>query len=148
MQSRPLAPIVGGTVGVAMIAFGVISAIGESDDTKPLELGTWLVGVNLVHDLIAVPIVLAVAWFVHRFAPTPFKAPVLWALAASVIFIVFGWPFVAGYGRNPGVPSLLNRNYGAGLAAYLVVIWMIAVIWSLVGWRLTHSNRDSTELMS
>jgi hypothetical protein len=39
---------------------------------------------------------------------------------------------VLGYGRDPSIPSLLNRNYGAGLAAALAVVWAGVAMWLAV----------------
>ena len=41
-------------------------------------------------------------------------------------------------GRNETVPSLLDRNYATGLAAYVAAIWFLALIWIAVR-RARHS---------
>ena len=45
----------------------------------------------------------------------------------SAVLVAIAWPFVRGYGRRSGNPSLLPRNYAVGLAAYLAVIWIVAL---------------------
>ncbi|HLM63340.1 MAG TPA: hypothetical protein VK306_03495 [Acidimicrobiales bacterium] len=44
-------------------------------------------------------------------------------------------PFVRGYGRNAGVPSLLPRNYATGLLAALALTWLLAASWIALGRR-------------
>lgn len=126
---------VGLAVGGPVIAFGVAGAVGDAASTHPAELARWVVGGALVHDLVLAPIVLAVSWLVGRVgrgrARRPALGPLRWAMATSAVLVLFAWPFVRGYGRNPGVPSLLNRDYGAGLAAYLVAVWAVAAIAAL-----------------
>jgi hypothetical protein len=56
-----------------------------------------------------------------------------WALATSVVLALFAWPFVLGDGRSATVPSLLPRNYGRGLLAYVAAVWLLAVAMALRG---------------
>lgn len=134
---------VGLAVGGPVIAFGVAGAVGDAASTHPAELARWVVGGALVHDLVLAPIVLAVSWLLGRvargraggWAGHPALGPVRWAMATSAVLVLFAWPFVRGYGRNPGVPSLLNRDYGAGLAAYLIAVWAIAAIAAIAALR-------------
>lgn len=127
---------VGLAVGGPVIAFGVAGAVGDAASTHPAELARWVVGGALVHDLVLAPIVLGVSWLLGRLAGRrarrPALGPVRWAMATSAVLVLFAWPFVRGYGRNPGVPSLLNRDYGAGLVAYLVAVWAVAALAVLV----------------
>jgi hypothetical protein len=100
--------------------------------THPAELGRWLVGSAVLHDAVLVPVVLVVSVVVTRITPAWARPPVLWALATSAILAIYAWPFVRGYGRNPSVPSLLARDYGSGLAAYVGVVVVVAAMWALL----------------
>nr|MBA3653360.1 hypothetical protein [Actinomycetota bacterium] len=44
-------------------------------------------------------------------------------LLISGALSLVAWPLVRGYGRSAGNPSILPRNYGAGLAGTLIVVW-------------------------
>jgi hypothetical protein len=139
---RSIAPIVGVVVGVPAMAIGVWQAFAVRSDVHPFELARWVVASDLAHDLIAAPIVVAVAWLVGRWLPAPVRVPVRWALASTAILALIAWPFVRGYGRNPTIPSLLDRNYATGLTAYVVAVWVLAVAWAVVG--MVRARRTSS----
>jgi predicted anti-sigma-YlaC factor YlaD len=127
--------LVGLVLGVPVIGYGLRGALVDAGDTHPTELARWVIGAALVHDLVVVPVVAAVALLVRRFTPRRAWPPVRAGLAATGIFVAVGWPFVRGYGRDQTNPSLLPRNYGAGLAAAVGVIWLAVAAW--LAWRYT-----------
>jgi len=129
-ESRSVAPIIGTVIGVPMLAFGIWGTFSDSSATHPFELARWVIASDLVHDLIAAPIIVTIAWFVGRFAPATIRNPLRWGLGASGVLFLYAWPFLRGYGRNPAVASLLNRNYATGLAVYLVIVWFVALVWA------------------
>jgi hypothetical protein len=126
---RSLAPIVGVAFGVPMLAFGLWTAFQQRHDTHPFELLRWVIASDLAHDLLAAPVIVTVAWLVGRLSPAAVRAPLRWALATSGVLLLIAWPFVRGYGRDPSIPSLLGRDYWAGLLAYLGVTWFLAAVW-------------------
>ena len=67
--------------------------------------------------------------------------------ATSAVLAVVAWPFVRGYGRQPGNPSLLPRNYAAGLVVYLAAIWTVALAIVGVGLavRAVRRSRSNAE---
>jgi hypothetical protein len=124
--------LVGLVLGLPIIAYGVRGVLVDAADTEPAELATWIVTSAVVNDLLLVPVVLGVGVVAHRLVP-----PVAWpAVRAGLIvtgaLCLVAWPFVRGYGRDPSIPSLLNRNYGAGLAAALAVVWAGVAMWLAV----------------
>lgn len=125
---RAIAPIIGTVIGGGFLAFGIWSAF-VGDRVRPPAFARWIIGADLLHDLVVAPVVVAVAWGVGRIVPPVARAPIRFGLAASAVLSIYAWPFVRGYGHNPRVPSLLNRHYGVGLAVYIAVAWMIAGIW-------------------
>ena len=138
--------LIGLALGLPVVGYGLRGAIVDAADTHPPELARWVIGAALVHDLVVVPVAGAVALMVRRFSPRRAWPPVRAGLAATGILVVVGWPFVRGYGRDPTNPSLLPRNYGAGLAAAIGVIWLLVASW--VAWRylparITRWSSDS-----
>ncbi len=133
-----VAPIVGVIVGLPLLVVGVVGAVADGDRTKPFELARWVVGADLAHDLVLAPVVVGVSWLVGRIVPPVARGPVRWAAATTGVLCLIAWPFVRGYGRNETVPSLLDRNYATGLAAYVAAIWFLALIWIAVR-RARHS---------
>jgi hypothetical protein len=114
------------------MAVGAWWALTERPDTHPFELARWVVASDLAHDLLVAPVVVAVGWLAGRLLPRPLRAPVRWAMATTAILCLVAWPYVRGYGRNPTVPSLLDRNYATGLAAYVGAVWAAAAAWAVV----------------
>jgi hypothetical protein len=133
-----VAPIVGVIVGLPLLVVGVLGAVADGDRTKPFELARWVVGADLAHDLVLAPVVVGVSWLVGRIVPPVARGPVRWVAATTGVLGLIAWPFVRGYGRNETVPSLLDRNYATGLAAYVAAIWFLALIWIAVR-RARHS---------
>jgi Na+/melibiose symporter-like transporter len=133
-------------LGLPVIGYGLGGAIVDATDTHPPELARWVIGAALVNDLIVVPGAAAAALVVRRFTPRRAWAPARAGLAATGILVLVGWPFVRGYGRDPTNPSLLPRNYGAGLAAAIGVVWLAVALW--IAWcyvraRITRRSSDS-----
>ena len=95
-------------IGWSVMAGAVIGAFSDRRDAQPTELARWLVGSALLHDLLWLPIVAVVGAVLAR-AGRGGRVPaaVRWAIATSAVLVLIAWPFVRGYGRNRGNPSLL-----------------------------------------
>jgi hypothetical protein len=133
--------VVGLVLGVPVMAYAVRGALVDAADTHPPELARWIVGLALVHDLLVVPLVLAAGVVLRRRVPPRAWPPVRAALLASAVLVAVGWPFVRGFGRSPGVPSLLPRDYATGLVLALVVVWLLAAAWIGLGTLLVRRRR-------
>jgi hypothetical protein len=120
---------VGLALGIPLMAWGARGALAAAARVHPAELARWIVGAALVHDLVVLPVTLALGLALRRIVPAVAWPPVRWALAASAVVTAVAWPFVRGYGRTPSVPSLLDRPYGSGLLTLLGLIWLAAPIW-------------------
>ena len=129
------------TIGWSVMVGAVIGAVADRRDAQPAVLARWLVGGALLHDLLWLPIVAAVGAVLARAGRGGrFPAAVRWAIATSAVLVLIAWPFVRGYGRNRGNPSLLPRNYAHGLVAYLLLTWLVAGLALAAGrWRARRS---------
>lgn len=126
---------VAAVVGWAVVAYGVWGMFDESGRTNPASLLWWMAGGLVVHDLVWLPLALLAGAAVGRWMPASARAPVGWVLAVSAMLLVVGYPFIAGKGRRDDIPSLLNRNYGRGVAVYIVVIAAVGIAWWLAARR-------------
>jgi hypothetical protein len=133
--------VVGLVVGLPIIGYGVRGAVVDADDTRPAELAAWIVGSGAVDDLVLVPAVLGVGLVARRLVPAAAWPAVRAGLIVTGALGVVAWPFVQGYGRDPSIPSLLNRNYAAGLAVTLAVVW-VAVALAVASRRIVRNVRD------
>ncbi len=125
--------LIGLTIGIPIIAYGVRGVWVDSARTHPFELARWVVGGALVHDLVVVPVVLAlgvaVRWVV---SDDQVRRVLRFGFIVSAPLSLLAWPFIRGYGRRPAVPSLLPRNYLMGLVVYLTITW--AVVACVIAW--------------
>jgi hypothetical protein len=117
---------IGTAVGWTVMAVAVLGAVADRRDTRPADLLRWVVAGALLHDLVWLPIVGLAGLGVARLLRGRTPRVVRWALASSAVLVIVAWPFVRGYGRRADNPSVLPRSYGWGLAAYLLVVWVIA----------------------
>jgi hypothetical protein len=123
---------IGLALGLPVIAWGIRGVFMESARTHPAELGRWLVGSAVVHDAVVLPIVLVVGTAARRIVSDRAWPVVRWALATSGVLLLVSWPFVRGYGRSRGNPSLLPRSYGAGVLVALAAVWLASGAWLLL----------------
>lgn len=117
---------IGLLLGSPVMVWGIRGVLIEGARTHPAELARWIAGAALVHDLVLLPMVLAVGVTVRRITPDRAWPHVRWALATSGCVALVAWPFVRGYGRRSGNPSLLPRDYAGGVAVALVLVWLVA----------------------
>jgi hypothetical protein len=121
--------IVGLALGVPVMAYAVRGVLVDAHLTHPAELARWIIGLAVLHDLVLVPIVLAAGTLLRRRVASWAWPPVRAALVTTAVLVAVGWPFARGYGRNPDIPSLLPRDYTAGLVAAVAVVWALAAVW-------------------
>lgn len=124
--------VVGLALGLPIVGYGVRGALVDAADTHPAELGAWIVGSALVDDLVLLPAVLGLGAIARRLTPRAAWPAVRTGLIVTGTLCLVAWPFVRGYGRDPSIPSLLNRNYATGLAAALAVVWAAVALWLAV----------------
>lgn len=133
--------VVGLALGTPVMAYGVQGALVDAQDTRPVELASWVVGSALANDLVVVPLVLAVGAVTRRVTPRAAWPAVRTGLIVTGALCLVAWPFVRGYGRDPRIPSLLDRNYAAGLAMAVAVVWALVAAWLLVSGRRVTTRR-------
>lgn len=137
MSGYPKSFWIGTALGGAGMVYGFIGLLGAATKTNPTELGLFLVGAAVAHDLLVAPLVLGVAALIRRFVPRRLRTPLTAVLVVGAITTLFAFPFVRGYGRISTNPSILPRDYGRGLAALLAVIILGGVVWTLARLRST-----------
>jgi hypothetical protein len=124
-RTLPLGPLVGAVAGVPVMAYGVWGLLHDGQRTRPADAVRWIVGSVVVHDLIALPLLLGVSLALVRPLPSWTRATVRTGLAVSAVLAAVAWPEIAGYGEDPTNPSLLPRDETAGLLAYLAAVWVV-----------------------
>ncbi|MGH2456282.1 MAG: hypothetical protein ACRDHD_08510 [Candidatus Limnocylindria bacterium] len=132
-------------VGWAVTTAGVWGLVSEPAKTRPGESVRFVVGAALVHDLLLAPVVVLAGWAVAKVVPARARGPVQAALIVSAMVVLFAVPFVRGYGRVATNPSILPRNYGAGLVVILGAVWAVAAVAVFRRWRRARSRRAQSE---
>lgn len=112
----------------AVIGFGLVSLLTHARATRPLAFTAYLLGSVFVHDFVLVPMVLAVGVLAGRRLPGTVRGPVLGGLVVSGVLILASYPVLRGSGRLAGNPSLLPRDYAAGLLLVLLAVWGVTAI--------------------
>ncbi len=130
--------------GVAIAAYGVKGYFDTYPDlTRRLSLARWIIGVDLVHDLLFAPLVLVGGIVVRRIVPARALAPVQGALMASGIVLLIAWRPLhasAAYKHNATAQPL---NYTTATLTVLGVIWTIGATWILL--RVVRGRRPTAK---
>lgn len=131
------------TVGWAGIGFGLVSALSHAGAARPVALGAYVLGTLVVHDLVLVPIVLAFAALVGRHLPTKARGWLLGAMVVSAMVALASYPEVRGFGRLPGNPSLLPRDYVGGLLLVLLLVWGVTAVFVFASIRRRRAQHEA-----
>jgi hypothetical protein len=125
-QRRGVGFWLGLVVGWATMGFGLAGLLSEADDTRPGDLARWFLGGAVAHDALAAPVVCGAGWLLARAVPRSVRAPVAGGLVVTAAVVLYGWPFLRGYGLSPDNPSALPLDYAAGLATVLAAVWLVS----------------------
>ena len=123
-----------GTVGVSMAAFGALR-FAQLDLDDIVDALLWLTGGVIVHDAVVAPLTIAVAVLATRVVPRAVWGVVLAGLVVLATVTATAIPVLGGWGARPDNPTLLDRDYPLGWAAFagLVLLGMIVGVGVRVG---------------
>ena len=111
----------GYALGGGLILLGFVGLASNSGQTEPLSWALWFGGGVVVHDLLLVPMVLALGIPARRL-----RAPYRTALVVAGLVSVVALPVVLGLGRRADNPSQLPLNYATDLAGVIAGIVLVA----------------------
>lgn len=132
-------------LGVGFGVLGVIFLIPALPHQKDVvTFGLWFLAPPILSDALLMPAVAVVGWVSGRVLPGWLRLPVVVALVVSAAMTAVGLPFLGRPGLRPDNPSLLDRNYVAGLLVYLAIIWIAALGWAAVRWARSRSGTDES----
>jgi predicted neutral ceramidase superfamily lipid hydrolase len=130
---------VGLVIGGAIMAFGVRGALAGLGAHRSLELAEWVVGLDVAHDLLLAPVVVAVGLFLAWLVPATIAGPVRAAVAISGLVVLFSVPLITAWGRHPANSSTLPLNYAHSVLIVLGLIWFTAATVIIV--RMARNRR-------
>jgi hypothetical protein len=108
------------------MAFGLITLFSRAAATQPLDVGMFLIGLALGHDLLLAPATIGIAAGLRRAFPHGVRGILSGALFVTAVVVAFSLPLVTGWGAQPDNPSFLPRDYASGVAIVLAAVWGVA----------------------
>jgi hypothetical protein len=126
--------------GLALLGYGAVLAweFASSRTVNAVQGAAWFVGGPIVHDGLVAPVVGLVGLGLAKVLPRPWHRPVVAGLVLTGVLTLLGVPLVwrpYGGATNPG---LHDRDYGAGLAIAVGIVWVAVV---LAGLAQQHRRR-------
>ncbi len=119
--------------GWALIGFGLLVLVQRRGATHPVSFAVYVLGGIVAHDLVLVPVVMALGVLAARGLPAGVRGPVQGGLLVSGIVVLTSGPMVGGFGRLADNPSLLPRDYASSLLLVAAAVW--AVVAAMVAVR-------------
>jgi len=129
-------------IGTGVLAWGArlfLEAVPDAERRGSLVL--WIVGADLVHDLVVAPLILGLAWLSGRVRPTWLRAPLQVGLIVSGAVVVVGWLPLVGSASAAGNPTIQPLRYSTAVATALGIVWGGAAIWVAARWANRRSVR-------
>lgn len=131
---------VGVGLGVPLMAWGARLYLEATPDLeRRVDLGAWVVGLDLAHDLMLAPVILAVGYLVSRFVPRRARASVQVALILSGSVLLVGLLPLLGT-ADGGNPTIQPIDYGPPVAAVIALIWGAT---AALQWARARSRRPA-----
>lgn len=117
--------------GVAASLYGGV-LLWETSSTVLVRIAVWaLVGV-MVHDFVFAPLCAAagVAW--RTVIPASWRSAVAVAALCSVVLVILAIPVYGRPGARPDNPTVLDRDYPAGLWISIALVWACVPVYRLL----------------
>jgi hypothetical protein len=118
-------------LGVAAIGYGALGVLRTASDSSPVRWTTDLVGASLVHDLLFVPLVLLLVVAGRRWLPASWRGPAAVLLVVGGSLVLVAVPVLGRPGARADNPTLLPRDYPAGLALAVGAVALSVVLGTL-----------------
>jgi hypothetical protein len=127
-------------VGWVSIVIGLFGILDHRSSANPFKVFRLLVGLNVFNDAVVVPVVLGLAFAVHRWAPRWLLAPMqIWLIVSGVVSL-YAYPLVGAFGKKPSQPSELPFNYAHNLLIVLGCITLFCLGLAVRSWRRAHRS--------
>jgi hypothetical protein len=119
-------------IGWIVIGYAIYAALFRAS-INPIHLFRLVVGLDVVNDALAVPLVFGISVLVRRFSPKWLLVPAQVGLIISAVVTLFAYPLLGDYGHSVRAgSSRLPFNYAHNLLIVLGAIWLCC---ALAAWR-------------
>jgi len=133
-RSERLGLTLGIVFGLPFMLVGVLNIAANADRIPLDNYFRFLIGGNLIHDFVVVPIAALVGLVLLRRVKGPAHGPLRAALFATAVVVAIAWPALRGYGHHqaPDNSSVQPLNYATATLTVVAVIWVVAAAWFVV----------------
>lgn len=125
-----------GLAGLALLGYGAVLTweFASSRTVNAVQGAAWFIGGPLLHDGLVAPVVGLAGLGLARVLPTPWHRPVTVGVVLTGVLALLSVPLLwRPFGRSVN-PGLHDRDYGAGLAIALGVVWGVVLLAGLAQW--------------
>jgi hypothetical protein len=129
---------IGLALGAPVMAYGSFELVQQAGWPRAFGVTRWIAGGILLHDLVLVPLVLALVWAVGRWTPAAVHTPLRAAVLGTGLIVAVGWPGLRGYGNRSDNPTIHPLDYSTAVLTALAVLWVAMASWA--AWRLLRSR--------
>jgi hypothetical protein len=134
----------GAAVGWAVIGWAVWQIARHRVDTRPGQLGRFVFGAVLLHDLVVVPATLLCSAVLARLAPAAARRWLQAALVMAGVTALVAYPLVRGFAHVLGNPTSLPRNYTVAVIGVVGTAWCGLAVLAAVRAGAVHRRRRPT----
>ena len=120
---------IGLALGTPVMVYGAYELVQQVGWPRAFDVAKWLGGGLLLHDLVLVPIVLALVWVVGRIASPLVRNPLRTGILGSALIVAIGWPALRGYGYHSDNPTIHPLDYGTAVLTALGLLWGAVALW-------------------
>ncbi|MFB7723992.1 hypothetical protein [Nocardia sp. NPDC056100] len=121
-------------IRVLLIALGLwlgwygISLLLEMNPADLRSIALWFAAGILLHDGVFAPIAAALGVAGRRLLPSGWWAPVACGAVCTITLLLIAVPVIDRAGALASNPTILNRDYLAGLLISLAVVWTLVAL--------------------
>jgi len=134
---------VGLAIGAPIVAYGTWQLLHHSTAARTIAVARWAIGGVLLHDLVLVPVMLAVVWLIGRMIPGRAADAVRAGVLGTALVVAIDWAALNGYGHRTDNPSIHPLDATTAALTAVAVVWMlVAIVWA-VSWQRSRGHARS-----
>ncbi|WP_158889230.1 hypothetical protein [Amycolatopsis anabasis] len=120
--------------GLAALAWGAVLFADFAFPLGPESFAAlgWLLGGPIAHDALVAPAAGLAGLVLTRFAPRPWRVPLLVGAVLSAVLTLLAIPLLWRPFGVPVNPGLHDADTGAGLLVSLAAVWTVVLVTGLV----------------
>jgi hypothetical protein len=129
-------------VGIAIASIGARTYLATYEDSmRRIALATWIVGSDIVHDVLLVPTTIAVGALVHHFVPVRYRPAVRFAGIASGTALLVAWRPLTRSGAGKHNSTLQPLDYTRATLTVLLTVLVVTTVWAASARRRRDAPR-------